>query len=295
MAPRARSRSSSASKTSLDNASRAACPALDLRFESGPASDDVEAQLYAALDDFQPIAIQEHASADGWRVFFRDLVCRDQAALALRQSDIPCSVTPVDVPDEDWARRSQASLTAITVGRIIVAPPWDVPNDTDHIVIVIDPSMGFGTGHHQTTRLCLSLLQSADLAACRVIDVGTGSGVLAIAAAKLGATSVIAMDNDPDAAQNARENVGRNGGGVEVVQADLAGLSSASADVVIANMTGAVLQRHASVLRGLVASRGMLIVSGFSPEELTDVVAALEARALQRVVEDEWAAAMLRL
>ncbi len=216
--------------------------------------------------------------------------------VALRQSDIPsCSVTPVDVPDEDWARRSQANLTAITVGRIIVAPPWDVPNVTDHIVIVIDPSMGFGTGHHQTTRLCLSLLQSADLAARRVIDVGTGSGVLAIAAAKLGATSVIAMDNDPDALQNARENVGRNDVGVEVVQADLAAFSSASADVVIANMTGAVLQRHASVLRGLGASRGMLIVSGFSPEELTDVVAALEARALQRVVEDEWAAAMLQL
>ena len=87
--------------------------------------------------------------------------------------------------------------------------------------------MGFGTGHHATTRLCLELLQRIDVAGARVIDVGTGSGVLALAAWKLGAAGVTAVDNDPDALQNARDNIARNGGAgrIEVVQADLVDLA----------------------------------------------------------------------
>ena len=301
-------------------------PAIDLRFEPGSDRARIEALLYAALDDFQPLAIQEHESADGWLVFFRDAVHRDGAAAALRRLEIHPSLTltSLDVPDEDWARRSQANLRAITVGRITVAPPWDVPDAasrhsypgsriadcvTDHqgpgsripdpvtgqIVIVIDPSMGFGTGHHQTTRLCLSLLQSIEIAGRRLVDVGTGSGVLAIAAAKLGVRSVTAMDNDSDALHNARENVERNAVIVEIVQADLAAFTAAPADIVVANLTAAVLRQHASTLRRLVAPHGVLIVSGFSPEELADVTASFDAREVRTAAETEWAAAMLRV
>ena len=301
-------------------------PAIDLRFEPGSDRARIEALLYAALDDFQPLAIQEHESADGWLVFFRDAVHRDGAAAALRRLEIHPSLTltSLDVPDEDWARRSQANLRAIAVGRITVAPPWDVPDAasrhsypgsriadcvTDHqgpgsripdpvtgqIVIVIDPSMGFGTGHHQTTRLCLSLLQSIEITGRRLIDVGTGSGVLAIAAAKLGARSVTAMDNDSDALHNARENVERNAVIVEIVQADLAAFTAAPADIVVANLTAAVLRHHASTLRRLVAPHGVLIISGFSPEELADVTAPFDAREVRTAAEAEWAAAMLRV
>jgi ribosomal protein L11 methyltransferase len=285
-------------------------PALDLRFAPGPDSANVEARLHAALDDFGPIAIQEHESADGWLVFFREAAHRDQAASALVQLALPSlSMTSVDVPDEDWARRSQAGLTAITVGRIIVAPPWDVPDRTSasgfadpgsriadpDLVIIIDPSMGFGTGHHQTTRLCLRLLQSIDLAGRRVIDVGTGSGVLAIAAARLGASSVIALDNDPDALRNARENIERNGADVEVVQSDLRDFSAAPADLVIANLTAGVLAQHAAALRSLVTPGGTLIVSGFSPEELSDVANTLNARVVRDLIEDQWTAALIEI
>jgi ribosomal protein L11 methyltransferase len=294
-----------------DQSSRTDYPALDVRFEPGLASDTVEACLYAALDDFQPIAIQEHETADGWLVFFREPSQRDLAAIALGQLDVPAlSVASVDVPDEDWARRSQATLTPITVGRITIAPPWDVPEMErhfpdfaasaadpvpDHIVIVIDPSMGFGTGHHQTTRLCLSLLQSIDLAGRRVIDIGTGSGVLSIAAAALGASSVTAVDNDTDALQNASENIVRNRVSVEAVRADLRDFSAAPADVVVANLTAAALRQHASRLRALVKPGAFLVVSGFSPEELPAVVAAIAPGDARGEVEGDWAAAVLHV
>jgi ribosomal protein L11 methyltransferase len=280
-------------------------PALDLRFQPGSDVAAVEARLYAALDDHQPIAIQEHDAADGWLVFFRSPALRDAAAAALVPLGL-LSIAPVTVPDEDWARRSQADLTAVTVGRITVAPPWD-PLLSDlsapirdpverHILIVIDPSMGFGTGHHQTTRLCLALLQSVDVNGRRVIDVGTGSGVLAIAAWHLGASAVVAIDHDPDALQNARENVERNGAGhvVEVAQAELLDFAAARADLVTANLTAAVLRQHAATLRRLVSPGGSLIVSGFSPEELADVAAAFEVQDVRALAEGEWTAAVIQ-
>jgi len=275
-------------------------PALDLRFRLDSSAAALQDLLYAALDDFQPLAVQEHEAADGWRVFFRDLDVRDSAAAALAHftGQGLSAIEPLIVPDEDWARRSQAGLTAITVGCITVAPPWDLPNapDDQHIVIVIDPSMGFGTGHHQTTRLCLALLQSIPVEGRGLIDVGTGSGVLAIAGWELGATPVTALDNDPDAIQNADENVAHNGGAaaIDVSCQELASFDGAQAQIVTANLTAAVLIAHAPRLRALLAPGGALIVSGFSPLEQAEVVAAFGLPLDSGRVEGEWAAALLR-
>ena len=275
-------------------------PALDLRFRLDSSTAALQDLLYAALDDFQPLAVQEHESADGWRVFFRDAAARDDAASALAsfQSRGLTAVEPLVVPDEDWARRSQAGLTAITVGRITVAPPWDTDAERadDQILIVIDPSMGFGTGHHQTTRLCLELLQSIPVEGRALIDVGTGSGVLALAGWRLGAQPVTALDNDPDAIQNARENVAANGAeaAVAVDCLELADATFGSAGIVTANLTAAVLIHHAARLRQLVAAAGALIVSGFSPAEQGAVVAAFDLALVDQRVEGDWAAALLR-
>ena len=118
----------------------------------------------------------------------------------------------MDLPDDDWVARSQQALTAITAGPFVVAPPWDVPAtvaDGQHL-IVIEPSMGFGTGHHATTRLCLRALGAVDVAGRTVVDVGTGSGVLAMAAALAGAAAVTAIDNDPDAVAAAERSAALN-------------------------------------------------------------------------------------
>jgi len=283
----------------------ASFPALDLRFAPGPGAGALQDFLYAELDAFEPLAIQEHETGDGWRVFFRDAGDRDsaRAALASEFGGALLALSPIDVDDEDWARRSQSALEAVRVGRIAVAPPWDVPEGD--IVITIDPSMGFGTGHHETTRLCLRLLQDLDLKDRRAIDVGTGSGVLAIAAWRLGAREAVAVDNDPDALANARENIARNGGraAIEVLERDLSDLSLSAGDVVTANLTGAALRKHARALGALVAPGGHLIVSGFSPAELTDVIAAFGGQppgrrrkkipAYKEVREGDWAAALI--
>jgi ribosomal protein L11 methyltransferase len=289
----------------------ASYPALDLRFTLSPDTTPLHDLLYAELDAFEPIAIHPHETADGWLVFFRSPARRDdaRAALLVVLGTRLESVHAVEVEDEDWARRSQANLKAVRAGRILVTPPWDpaatgatpgsptAPNTDTDIVIIIEPSMGFGTGHHATTRLCLELLQEADVSGRRVIDVGTGSGVLALAAWKLGAASVVALDHDPDALQNARENVVRNGGDarIEIREADLGDLALQPADIVLANLTGAVLQRFALTLRSLAAPDGVLIVSGFSPDELPAVVTALDAVVVHDRHDGEWCAATLTL
>jgi ribosomal protein L11 methyltransferase len=294
-------------------------PALDLQWRSGPESRELDALrelIHAVLDEFEPQAIHDHESADGWRVFFKTPGHRDAAAAALSAAlgDRLLTVSGIEVPDEEWARRSQTNLTAIRVGRIIVAPPWDeaaafahlpaydlqpAPLSISHsadLVIAIDPSTGFGTGHHETTRLCLTLMQSVELVGRRAIDVGTGSGVLAIAAAKLGAASVIAFDEDPEALRNARENVIRNAVAtlVEVREADLASFEAESAGLVVANLTGAVIQKHAGRLAGLVEPAGLLIVSGFSTAEAADVARSFACTVERELAEGDWAAALFR-
>jgi ribosomal protein L11 methylase PrmA len=254
-------------------------PALDLSW--GSAADtarltELIERLHATLDDFEPLAIQDHENADGWRIFFRTGAQRDAAADALRRSLPPdlLDIRNAEIADDDWARRSQANLTAVLVGRITVAPPWDIPAPAVDLVIVIDPSTGFGTGHHETTRLCLQLMQSIDLKQRRTIDVGTGSGVLAIAAAMLGAEPVVAFDEDPEALRNARENIDRNRVSESVV--------------------AMVLARHAERLKAMVEPDGRLLMSGFAPGDVEALLRQFAPRGdSQVVVEGEWAAVLV--
>ncbi len=307
-----------------------AWPALDIHV---PSCDPQLAELVLAeLDDFQPTAIQESDETSALRAFFTSTESRDAAARALAASfGSHVFVENLSVEDEDWAARSQAQLRSITVGRLVIAPPWDMGSlstlgsdprtvrgsdpeaadgDTllafrgsgsvggsDPIVVVVRPSMGFGTGHHATTRLMLKALQQLQITNQTVLDVGCGSGILAIAAIKLGARSAVGIDIDPDALANARENAALNeiGDRVRFEESDFRTMS-ARADIVMANLTGALLERSAATLGALATPAGHLIVSGFMQTEADAVASALNTVAdLDSIAqEEEWMSALYR-
>ena len=271
---------------------------LDVTWAGATGSDDdpMAGLVLAETDEFHPSAAEY--SLQGLRVFFGSAADREAASTHLRRALPECTAVFVDVPDERWAERSQAALKAVRVGALTVTPPWDAPADRSK-VIIIQPSMGFGTGHHASTRLCLQLLQAAPIDGARVLDVGTGSGVLAIAAAKLGAASVVAIDFDPDAIASARECVELNTltDAVELRLADLERepiIPGQPFDIILANLTGGMLVRMAARLCALTVAGGTLIVSGVTRDEEAAVTAALQtagATFVTRLVEEgdaEW-------
>jgi ribosomal protein L11 methyltransferase len=245
-----------------------------------------DADLVAALvDDFSPTAIEPRDS--DVRVFFATSADREAAHRALSSR---FGVAALEVSDEDWARRSQENLQPIVVGRLTVFPSPESRTPTPG-AIIIRPSMGFGTGHHATTRLCLDALQATDLTGREVLDVGTGSGVLAIAAVLLGAAHAVGVDVDADAIESARENLALNPSvrGVEFAERDLMGSPLPDADIVTANLTGAMLVRSASALAGAVRARGTLILSGILVHERDEVRRAFAAlRIVWERQEDGW-------
>ena len=264
------------------------------------SADDL---VLAALDDFFPTASEE--IANGLRVFFASREHRDRAQAALRDRGI--DAVAIEISDEDWAVRSQQNLTPITVGAVTIVPnlaassrdrsdPREGRSSGRPITIVIEPSMGFGTGHHATTRLCLAALQRTPVAGAEVLDVGTGSGILAIAAARLGAAQARGIDFDIDAIQSANENLARNPDG-GTVSFDLAEIAPdlPRADIVLANLTGALLARVAPALLDALNPGGTLIVSGILEAEEDEVLRAFSTcGVVWRQQEDEWIGLMLQ-
>jgi ribosomal protein L11 methyltransferase len=266
-------------------------PAIDVQ-----VSDPDEADLVEAFFLDHELAAIEEPSPGARRYFFRTPAARDAALPALRQAFSALAPRAIDVDDENWVARSQAALTAVRVGAITVAPPWDA-GTPDPLTIIIRPAMGFGTGHHATTRLCLGALQALAPAGRSVLDVGTGSGVLAIAANRLGASPVDAIDDDPDALEAAQENLALNpGAAVRFAVADFRTLAHSPVHVLVANLTGALLVAGAPALRRLVHAGGTIILSGFPVEGAADVRAAFaDASGADETREDEWAALTLSL
>jgi ribosomal protein L11 methyltransferase len=207
--------------------------------------------------------------------------------------------------NEDWAREWRRGLKPRKVSeRIVVKPTWSKWQATlDEVVIEIDPQMAFGTGEHATTRGCLRLLDRHFGQASRVLDIGSGSAVLSIAAAKLGADKVVAIEFDPDANINARENIERNevDGRIELMEqlADSPLLAKLGAfDIVLANILSGVIRPLLPALRDALNPDARLIVSGILQDERDTVVEDAQAAGLDLIDEDreeEWWSGVLAI
>jgi len=182
--------------------------------------------------------------------------------------------------DENWADAWRAHFTPRPVGRrLLIVPPWDERAANGRLVITIEPGRAFGTGHHGTTAGCLEALEAVveRERPARMIDVGTGSGILAIAAARLGVGAVLAVDDDPDAVACAMANAARNhvADRVRCALADAAALREPRVPLLVANLLSAAHRRLAAQYRRSVSEDGTLLLGGILDAEAADVVAAL--------------------
>lgn len=198
-----------------------------------------------------------------------------------------------EVAEADWLAEWKKNWRPVMVGRFVVAPPWSEVDEADgRIVIRVEPGMAFGTGTHETTRLCLSAIEK-HFDGQTFLDVGTGTGILAIAAARLSPTArIAACDTDPIAVDVARENAHLNGVGDRIeFREGSVGESAASADLVCANLTADVI---IPLLPALIAATcRRLILSGILDVQAEAVLAALNAHGVTRTEitrDGEWIA-----
>jgi len=197
--------------------------------------------------------------------------------------------------DQDWLTAWRAGYHTFRVGkRLVVKPTWEdyTPRPGD-LVIEMDPGLAFGCGTHPTTASCLEMLERYVTPGATVYDVGTGSGILAIAAARLGAGEVLAVDEDPIAVRVARENVIRNGvdGRVRVMPGDLLAGLAGPADLIVANIVAEVVAPLAPRAADRLAPKGRFIAGGITAAKADGVIAAFDRAGLtviERLTSGEW-------
>jgi len=180
------------------------------------------------------------------------------------------------VADQDWVRLTQSQFDPIEIGdRLVITPSWHDTAPGNRIPIVLDPGLAFGTGSHPTTRLCLQWLEQHLIAGTSLIDYGCGSGILAIAAAKLGASAVTAIDIDPQALRASRDNAAINRVELNILSTDQP--APPAADIVVANILSSPLKVLAPMLCQLVRPGGRLVISGVLERQIDEVCAAYAA------------------
>ena len=211
-----------------------------------------------------------------------------------------CDLSPLEervLEEGEWMEMWKSHFSVLQVGRIVVRPIWMEYEAKDgDVVIDMDPGMAFGTGHHPTTHMCLLELEKLVVPGAKVLDVGTGSGILSIAAARLGAEQILALDVDPLAIKAARANVRANGlrSTIKVSRRALATHKSTRGafDLLVANIYTKVILEMASDLVAQVAPQGTMILSGIMAERAPEVESRLSEEActiLRTGREGDWA------
>lgn len=263
------------------------------------------------VDD--PQSILKHVESDDWDAheFSEDILARESLKVsgffemdeawtnrrdelkhhvtaALAAIDETAEWTEKRIPDEDWAESWKEHYDVLHYGtRIQVVPEWLEPDVPEDIVIRIEPGMAFGTGEHETTSLCMNWLEELIEPEMTVFDVGTGSGILAIAARALGAGRVDAMDYDDVAVWAAVQNAARNNAQIMIYKSDLLKGCVGQADLIIANIVADVIIKLLPQLREHLLAHGRFLCSGVLLERAADVRQALEAEGFEIVEQRE--------
>jgi len=189
--------------------------------------------------------------------------------------EIAASLRGEELPDQVWERVHLERYQPLKLGeRLWIVPSWHQPPDPDAVNIILDPGIAFGTGSHPTTALCLDFLDRHPPEGCSVIDYGCGSGILAIAAHKLGARSIAAIDIDPQALEATRRNAERNDIDPAQWLIALPEQEPEPADWLIANILSGPLVELEALFAGLVRPGGQLLLSGILPQQAEAVRAA---------------------
>ena len=224
------------------------------------------------------VAVHLYVAPDENAAEIADLL-RDRLARA----EVPYRLDSAGVREEDWQNSWKQYYHAMDIGRrLAIVPSWE-RYDTDRTVITLDPGMAFGTGTHETTALCLEVLDEVIAGGERVLDIGTGSGILAIAALKLGAAEAEGVDIDPMCVRTAGENAALNGvdGRLRVLVGDLSEKASGVYDVICANIVANAIKSLAPHVPPLLAKDGVFLASGIIDTRRDEVIEALEAQGLR--------------
>ena len=245
--------------------------------ELGALSVSIE-DAHAGTAAEQPIFGEPGCVAEAWNDSQISALFETDADVAaiLQQACLLADIKPIppynieQLAEQDWVRLTQSQFDPIKISeRLWIVPSWHAAPDPTAINLVLDPGLAFGTGSHPTTRLCLQWLDANLGALESVLDYGCGSGILAIAASKLGAGKVIGIDIDPQAVQSARDNAERNQVDAQFYLPDAA--PGAQYAVVIANILSNPLKVLAPMLAARVQSGGRIVLSGILAEQAEEM------------------------
>jgi len=255
----------------------------DALLEAGAASVSVEDADAGTASETPLFGEPGHTSAvTSWRHSLLIALCDADAdipsliasAAAAAEVETPRIVRIDEVADQDWVRLTQSQFDPIRISdRLWIVPSWHVPPDPTAINLVLDPGIAFGTGSHPTTRMCLQWLERTIAGGEHVLDYGCGSGILAIAAAKLGAATALGVDIDPAAVEQARMNAAANDA-AQATFIDTARSFSLKADVVVANILANPLKLLAPVLAQHTRPGGRIALAGVLVHQVEEVAAA---------------------
>lgn len=259
-------------------------PMCDALLEAGALSASIEDADAGTPDEQPQFGEPGSITTPGWahsRVVALLEADADAAALlaeAAAAAGLPAApeFAAEPVAEQNWVQLTQSQFDPIRISdRLWIVPSWHEAPAPDAINLILDPGMAFGTGSHPTTRLCLEWLERTVQPGCSLLDYGCGSGILAIAAARLGADDVAGVDIDPQAVEAARANAGRNG--VTARFADSAEAVSGEYDVVVANILSNPLRVLAPAICAHVRPGGRLALSGILAEQADEIIAIYAA------------------